>query len=95
MFAARPDRAAWIHERLSQVSGDELRGEGRVNGGGLNKIEPKALARISAQQLLAHWREISPVTDAKIRTLRKSDLNNDPRCLNQSKPNTKYLDDRL
>jgi len=35
MLAAHPDRAAWIHEWLSRVTGDELRGEGRVYGGGL------------------------------------------------------------
>ena len=40
MLATHPDRAAWIHEWLSQVTGDELRGEGRDYGGGLNKIEP-------------------------------------------------------
>jgi len=39
MLAAHPDRAAWIHDWMSQVTGDELRGEGRVSGGGLNKIE--------------------------------------------------------
>jgi len=49
----------------SQVTADELRGEGRVYGGGLNKIEPKELARISAKKLLAHWPEISSVTDAQ------------------------------
>jgi len=65
MLSAHPDRAAWIHEWLSQVTGDELRGEGLVYGGGLNKIEPKELARISAKQLLAHWPEISSVTDAQ------------------------------
>lgn len=58
MLQAHPERAAWIHQWLGQVTGDELRGEGRVYGGGLNKIEPKELARISAQQLLAHWPEI-------------------------------------
>jgi len=65
MLAAHPDRAAWIHEWLSQVTGDKLRGEGRVYRGGLNKIEPKELASISAKQLLAHWPEISSVTDAQ------------------------------
>ena len=62
---AHLDRAAWIHEWLSQVTGDELRGEGLVYGGCLDKIEPKELARISAKQLLAHWPEISSVTDAQ------------------------------
>jgi len=65
MLAAHPDRAAWIHEWQSQVTGDKLRGEERVYGGGLNKIEPQELARISAKQLLAHWPEISSVNDAR------------------------------
>ena len=65
MLAAHPERADWIHEWLSQVTGDELRGEGRVYGGGLNKIEPKELARISAQQLLGHWPEIGTTSDAQ------------------------------
>ncbi|MCX6938859.1 MAG: Eco57I restriction-modification methylase domain-containing protein [Verrucomicrobia bacterium] len=64
MLAAHPDRAAWIHDWLSQITGDELRGEGRVYGGGLNKIEPKELARISAEPLLSHWPEIG-FTDAE------------------------------
>jgi adenine-specific DNA-methyltransferase len=58
MLVAHPDRAARIYAWLSQITGDELRGEGRVYGGGLNKIEPKELARISAQALLTHWPEI-------------------------------------
>jgi len=40
MLAAHPDRAAWIHDQLSQITGDELRDEGRVSGSELNKIEP-------------------------------------------------------
>ena len=50
MLDAHPDRAAWIHDWMSQITGDELRGEGRIYGSGLNKIEPRELARISAQQ---------------------------------------------
>ena len=91
MLGAHPDRAAWIHEWLSQVTGDELRGEGRVYGGGLNIIEPKELARISAKKLLAHWPEISSVTDAQGELFANPKLNNDTRCLTRSKPNATKL----
>ena len=53
-----PDRAEAVHAWLSQVTGHELRGEGRVYGGGLNKIEPSELARISAASFLKLWPEI-------------------------------------
>jgi hypothetical protein len=40
------------------VTGHELRGEGRVYGGGLNKIEPSELARISASAFVDRWPEL-------------------------------------
>ena len=40
---------------LGQVEGRELRGEGRVYGGGLHKIEPNELARVSAESLVRRW----------------------------------------
>jgi hypothetical protein len=43
---------------LSQVTGDELRSEGRVYGGGLHKIEPGELARISASAFVERWPEL-------------------------------------
>ena len=58
MFHRHPDRAGAVHTLLSQVSGHELRGEGRVYGGGLNKIEPSELARISATSFVELWPEI-------------------------------------
>ena len=58
MLFAYPARAARIHEWLSNLTGGELRSEGRVYGGGLNKIEPKELARISTQSLVELWPEI-------------------------------------
>jgi hypothetical protein len=48
MLRDHGDRAADVFALLGQVTGHELRGEGRVYGGGLNKIEPSELARISA-----------------------------------------------
>jgi len=58
MLRLHPERAEIIHEMLGQVTGHELRGEGRVYGGGLNKIEPSELARVSANKFLALWPEI-------------------------------------
>lgn len=58
MLSAHPERAAHIHEWLGNLTGGELRSEGRVYGGGLNKIEPKELARISTQSLVELWPEI-------------------------------------
>jgi hypothetical protein len=56
------------------VTGDKLLGEGRVYGGGLNKIEPKELARISAKPLLAPWQEIGCVRDAQGERLPNANL---------------------
>lgn len=58
MLREHPDRAADVHELLSRVSGHELRGEGRVYGGGLNKIEPSELGRISAVPFVECWPEL-------------------------------------
>lgn len=58
MLDRYPDRAKAVHSLLGQVTGRELRGEGRVYGGGLNKIEPSELARISAVPFVDLWPEI-------------------------------------
>ncbi len=58
MLAQHPERAQQVHALLGQVTGDELRGEGRVYGGGLNKIEPRELARISATPFVALWPDL-------------------------------------
>jgi hypothetical protein len=60
MLRQHPDRAEGVHALLGQVTGHELRGEGRVYGGGLNKIEPSELARISAASFVELWPEIRP-----------------------------------
>ncbi len=59
MLRQHPDRHAEVHGLLGQVTGHELRGEGRVYGGGLNKIEPSELGRVSAASFLARWPELS------------------------------------
>jgi adenine-specific DNA-methyltransferase len=58
MLREYPDRAPDVLALLLEVTGDELRGEGRVYGGGLNKIEPSELARISAAALVSRWPNI-------------------------------------
>jgi adenine-specific DNA-methyltransferase len=58
MLRRHPERGADVLEVLCQVTGHELRGEGRVYGGGLHKIEPSELGRISAAPLLDRWPEL-------------------------------------
>jgi adenine-specific DNA-methyltransferase len=50
-----PEVGAEVLEILRRITGDELRGEGRVYGGGLHKIEPRELARIAAGPLAARY----------------------------------------
>lgn len=61
MLRDHPARAADVFAFLQQVSGHELRGEGRVYGGGLNKIEPRELARVAADLLAQRWPELRRV----------------------------------
>jgi len=42
---------------LGLVTGHELRGEGRVYGGGLHKIEPSELGRVSTAAVVERWPE--------------------------------------
>jgi hypothetical protein len=59
MLCNHPERSANIHELLCRVTAHELRGEGRVYGGGLNKIEPKELGRVSAARFIERWPELA------------------------------------
>ena len=58
MLRQHAERAADVFALLRRITGHELRGEGRVYGGGLNKIEPRELARISAAQFIRQWPEL-------------------------------------
>ncbi len=58
MLRSDPERGAEVLEALRRVTGNELRGEGRVYGGGLHKIEPSELGRISAAPLIERWPEL-------------------------------------
>ena len=55
LLLEHPDYAADVFALLDRVAGNELRGEGRVYGGGLNKIEPNELGRISALPFVKRW----------------------------------------
>ncbi len=59
MLKRHPERAEAVHALLGQVTGNEMRGEGRVYGGGLNKIEPSELARISAGAFVSLWPKLT------------------------------------
>jgi adenine-specific DNA-methyltransferase len=70
MLRRHPQRSANVYELLGRVTGYELRGEGRVYGGGLNKIEPSELGRISALPFVERWPELAatmrPVATASL-----------------------------
>ena len=63
MLRAHPQRALEVHELLSLVTGSELRAAGRVYGGGLHKVEPSELGRVSADRLADRWPELVPHHD--------------------------------
>lgn len=53
-----PSRLGDVYDILGQVTGHQFRGEGRVYGGGLHKIEPSELGRISASTFVERWPEL-------------------------------------
>ena len=59
MLRLHPERLGVVHTLLSQITGHELRGQGRVYGGGLHKIEPSELGRISAKPFVDRWPELA------------------------------------
>ncbi len=62
LLRENPGHSARVFALLEQVTGHELRGEGRVYGGGLYKIEPGELARISASAFIETWPELNHLT---------------------------------
>jgi hypothetical protein len=61
LLSREPERISDVFAFLQQVTGNELRGEGRVYGGGLNKIEPRELARVSVVGLLQKWPQLAAI----------------------------------
>ncbi|MHB1155494.1 MAG: Eco57I restriction-modification methylase domain-containing protein [Phycisphaerales bacterium] len=59
MLRKYPQRTQDVHEILRRVTGHELRGEGRVYGGGLHKIEPRELGRIRAKEFADRWPQLA------------------------------------
>jgi adenine-specific DNA-methyltransferase len=59
MLRQHPERGGDVLSLLAQVTGHELRGEGRVYGGGLHKIEPSELGRVGAAALVQRWPELA------------------------------------
>jgi adenine-specific DNA-methyltransferase len=55
-----PSAAAVVFEVLNEITGQDLREEGRVYGGGLHKIEPSELARVSAEPFFARLPDLRP-----------------------------------
>jgi adenine-specific DNA-methyltransferase len=58
MLRCHPERMEEVFAILGQITGYEMRGEGRVYGGGLHKIEPSELCRISALPFVQRWPEL-------------------------------------
>lgn len=67
MLRTQPECGAVIHELLRSVTSHELRGEGRVYGGGLNKIEPSELGRISAAAFVERWPELKSAVQRQVK----------------------------
>lgn len=59
LLRCKPELGERVHELLRRVTGHELRGEGRVYGGGLNKIEPSELGRVCAVPFIECWPELA------------------------------------
>ena len=59
MLRRYPNRTPNVFTFLTHITGHELRGEGRVYGGGLHKIEPSELGRISMERFIEQWPELA------------------------------------
>ncbi|MCS6840703.1 MAG: Eco57I restriction-modification methylase domain-containing protein [Roseiflexus sp.] len=58
LLEEHPETAAEIFALLQQLTVGELCGEGRTYGGGLHKIEPRELARVSAATFVERWPDL-------------------------------------
>lgn len=67
MLRQHTELSADVYTLLRQVTAHELRGEGRVYGGGLNKIEPSELARISAVPFVRQWPALTSTVQRQAR----------------------------
>ena len=52
ILARNPELEARIYDTLKQTTAEMFLGESRVYGGGLYKLEPKELSRLSAEPIL-------------------------------------------
>jgi hypothetical protein len=55
----KPDADVEVLALLSEITADELKGEGRTYGGGLHKIEPQELARLPAAAFIRRFPELA------------------------------------
>ena len=55
---ADPSLYATVFEFLRGIGAHEFIGQGRVYGGGLHKMEPRELGRVSAERLVRKLREL-------------------------------------
>lgn len=58
LLLRRPNADTEILEALGEITASDLKGEGRVYGGGLHKIEPKELLRLPADGLVRRFPEL-------------------------------------
>ncbi len=69
LLSHNPSAAANVQAALSEITGHELRGEGRVYGGGLHKIEPSELGNLSAAALLRQFPCLSEAARREVQGL--------------------------
>lgn len=63
LLTREPALYATVFELLQQITGNDLRQKGRVYGGGLHKIEPSELYRVSAEAFLSKLPDLDVIKD--------------------------------